>query len=175
MLCDICGRREAVLFVTQSQNGEKKEIHLCAKCAKERGLNAEGALLAKSLGALVKELGRPKKNCYACTHKLETIMKTGNIGCPECYIAFKDEITEMFLKKNRDLPYTGSMPKKLHHFRSVMTDRIAIQNKLADSVKNENYEKAAMYRDFLKVLDTGAYTNASFADSHSNCGDKRNE
>lgn len=156
MICDICGLREAVLFVTQSHNGEKKEIHLCAECAKARGLNADGALLAKSLGALVKELDKTQKVCYACGHKLTTILKTGQVGCPECYSAFKDEIQQLYKNKGRELPYTGSMPKKLNYFRSVITDRIAIQQKLENSVKNENYEKAAMYRDFLKVLDKGA-------------------
>jgi protein arginine kinase activator len=170
MLCDICGRREAVLFVTQSHNGEKKEIHLCAQCAKERGLNADSALLAKSLGDLVKELDKTEKVCYACGHKLKTILKTGQVGCPECYTAFKDEIKQMFVSKGRDLPYTGSMPKNLDHFRSVITDRIAIQHKLEDSVKKENYEKAAMYRDFLKVLDKGAVSDGTYADITAKLG-----
>ncbi|OJF76168.1 MAG: DNA helicase UvrBC [Treponema sp. CETP13] len=161
MLCDICGQREAVLFVTQTLKGEKKEIHLCAQCAKKRGLNTDGALLAQSLGALVSELDKTQKVCYACGHKLKTILKTGKLGCPECYTAFKDEIENLYQRKGIDLPYTGSMPKKLESFRSTVTDRIAIQDKLEESIKNENYEKAAMYRDFLKVLDKGAVSDGS--------------
>ena len=56
------------------------------------------------------------------------------------------------------------MPKKLAYFRSLLTDRMAIQTKLKASVANEEYEKAAMYRDFLKTLESPAVTGA---DDHS--------
>ena len=45
------------------------------------------------------------------------------------------------------------MPKRLDTFRSVLTDRIALQGKLEESLKNEDYEKAAVYRDYLRALE----------------------
>ena len=45
------------------------------------------------------------------------------------------------------------MPNRLSTFRSVLTDRIALQAKLEESIKNEDYEKAAIYRDYLKALE----------------------
>ena len=45
------------------------------------------------------------------------------------------------------------MPARLASFHSVLNDRIALQNKLNDAVAHEDYEKAAMYRDYLHALE----------------------
>ena len=50
--------------------------------------------------------------------------------------------------------YHGELPKKLAHFRSILTDRMMYQEKLAEAVAVEDYEKAAVYRDRLKALET---------------------
>ena len=45
------------------------------------------------------------------------------------------------------------MPKRLKNFHSVLNDRIVLKSKLEESIKNEDYEKAAIYRDYLKALE----------------------
>ena len=52
------------------------------------------------------------------------------------------------------------MPQRLSTFRSVLTDRIMLQNKLNAAVEDENYEKAAMYRDYLKALEKKAVSGS---------------
>lgn len=153
MICDICTEREAVLFVQQLSLSGKKEIHLCTQCAKERGIDTTVGKTGASLKDLINFISDPKKLCYVCGKSLDDIQKKGYLGCPECYMAFHEEIKTMLSEKGLDLPYTGSMPKRLVHFRSILTDRIAIQNKLTASIAHEDYEKAAMYRDFLKTLE----------------------
>lgn len=137
MLCDICKMREAVMFIQQVSVQKTVELHVCAECAKQRQVISS-------------------KVCYSCGYKLEDIINKGMVGCPECYAAFKEEIRQFIVTRGGDLPYTGSMPKKLLHFRSVVTDRILIQTKLQKAVENEDFEKAAMYRDFLKALEQGS-------------------
>ena len=51
------------------------------------------------------------------------------------------------------------MPDRLANMRSVLNDRVVLQDKLSKAVENEEYEKAAMYRDYLKALE-----NSSVAD-----------
>ena len=74
-------------------------------------------------------------------------------GCPECYAVFKNEISDLLKKQGVTAGYTGSMPRRLAKFKSVLTDRIQIQAKLEESLKKEDYEKAAVYRDYLKALE----------------------
>jgi len=38
MLCDQCRERDAVLNLTQIQNNAVTQVHLCEKCAAERGI-----------------------------------------------------------------------------------------------------------------------------------------
>ena len=40
-----------------------------------------------------------------------------------------------------------------------LADRADLQAKLDEAVKNENYEKAAVYRDFLKALERGSVSD----------------
>ena len=57
--------------------------------------------------------------------------------------------------------YTGMLPRRLASFRNTLTDRMDIQLKLEESVRNEDYEKAAVYRDFLHALEKSSVSDAS--------------
>ena len=57
--------------------------------------------------------------------------------------------------------YQGSFPKKLKGYRSTLTSRVEMQFKLEAALEAEEYEKAAFYRDYLKVLNNEAYKNSS--------------
>ena len=37
MICQECNQRPAALHFTKIINGEKTEVHLCEKCAQEKG------------------------------------------------------------------------------------------------------------------------------------------
>ena len=45
------------------------------------------------------------------------------------------------------------MPDRLANSNSVLVNRMQLKEKLEQSVAQEEYEKAAMYRDRLKMLD----------------------
>ena len=99
--------------------------------------------------------------CSACGRSLAIIRKTGIAGCPECYSTFSQEIHEMLRNFGVQQNYTGMLPRRLASFRNTLTDRMDIQLKLEESVRNEDYEKAAVYRDFLHALEKGSVADAS--------------
>ena len=74
-------------------------------------------------------------------------------GCTECYSIFEDEIRKIQEKNGLQGHYAGRMPKRIRGFRSTLTDRTLIQGKLQESIKNEEYEKAAFYRDYLRAME----------------------
>lgn len=165
MICDFCHERNAVIFLEQvSNDGQKRKINLCMECAIERGISPDPKSIENSIGDLFKELASVSKKfqqdnsrvCPVCGISIGEIRKTKKAGCPECYSIFKEDIQKILTSKGISGKYTGSMPKRLSSFRSVLTDRIALQNKLNDAVAREDYEKAAMYRDFLKALEKKA-------------------
>ncbi len=161
MMCDFCHEKEAVFFIEQSSATGKRELNICMDCALERGVTADPQSLEKSIGGLFAELARvtqkmlekDKKVCPVCGTSLRLIKRTHRLGCPECYAVFAGEIKELLKKEGVAAAYSGSMPRRLAKFKSVLTDRIQIQAKLEASLRNEDYEKAAVYRDYLRALE----------------------
>ncbi len=85
----------------------------------------------------------------------DEIVKTQSIGCSQCYYTFEPKILEILMSKKLPVPYKGSLPKRLKDYQSVLVDRMTIKIKMEEAVEAEDYEKAAFYRDYLKVMDEG--------------------
>ena len=172
MLCDFCHEREANIFLEQlSNNGQRRKINICMECALERGISSNPKSIESSIGDLFEELASVTKRirrdnnrlCPVCGLSIGEIRTSGRVGCPECYSIFKDDIRKYLYSKNVKGMYTGSMPSRLANMHSVLNDRIMLQDKLNAAVEKEDYEKAAMYRDYLKALE-----NKSVADGEEN-------
>lgn len=170
MLCDLCKKNQATIFLESVGKNGKKKINLCFSCAVSRGIATPiPEPEAKKIAAVFNEIEeRELKNdenalrlCPICGTSLKKIKETHFAGCPECYETFKTEITEELKTHNFYSKYVGSMPKRLASFRNALTDRIDIQAKLNLAVKQENYEKAAVYRDFLRALERGSVVDGS--------------
>ncbi len=162
MICDICNERDAVLFIEQANGTIKRKLNLCVECAQRYGITPESKTIGKSLAALFSTLAGEiskkiseddKKLCPVCGTSLAFIKQTNKTGCPECYSIFKEEVKTAFKNIGVKSSYTGTMPKRLRNFKSVLTDRIVIQSKLEESLRQEDYEKAAIYRDYLRALE----------------------
>lgn len=93
------------------------------------------------------------KICGVCGSSLDQIIKTQVIGCPECYHTFEAEFKETLTKFGISGNYKGSLPKKLKGYSSTLVNRVEMQLKLEEAIESEEYEKAALYRDYLKVLN----------------------
>ena len=160
-VCDLCGENPAVLFIEQTNANGKRKLNLCFECAREHGVSPDSKTIGRSLAALFDSLlGRKtpakkeeSKLCPVCGASVKEIQMTRKAGCPECYAIFKTEVKDVFKKIGVLSPYKGTLPKRLKNFRSVLTDRIVIQAKLEESLKREDYERAAVYRDYLKALE----------------------
>lgn len=169
MLCSLCHENESVMFVEQTNVSPKKRMNICLECAKQFGVMPNSKVKEKSLAALyeaflrygtVEEVEKksPDKSklCPVCGISLFQIKKNQTVGCSECYEVFKKELSSIFKNIGVTTKYSGSMPKRLSKFNSVLTSRIAIQGKLEESLKHEDYEKAAVYRDYLRALEKTA-------------------
>ncbi len=173
MVCDFCHEKEAVIFLEQTnRDGQRRKINICFACAIERGISPNGARssaafaksIESSIGNLFKELAdaskriadKENKCCPVCGTSLFEIKKKGNTGCPECYSIFKNDIRHLLESNGINEVFKGSMPQRLLTVRSVLNDRAALQSKLNSALEREDYEKAAMYRDYLKALEKSA-------------------
>lgn len=160
MKCDICGINDAVLFVQQVSANKTTEMHLCFECAKKRGIHTPGKNAEETLSNLISNLmseglaTSQNTACPVCGKTLNDLKRQKASGCPECYTVFKSEIFSILKAEGLEGTYRGNLPKQLANFHSVLNDRMILQAKLSDAVAVEDYEKAALYRDRLKALET---------------------
>lgn len=161
MICDICGVRDAMVMIQQVSASGEKEVHLCIQCAARRGLSSTNGKIEMSLAGLFESIAKAKKQercCPVCGISSNELLKKQRLGCPECYNIFAPELRKILEDRGISGTYTGSMPERLANFKSVLVDRMQLKVKLEQSVEQEEYEKAAMYRDRLKALDKCAIT-----------------
>lgn len=93
------------------------------------------------------------KVCSVCGITYDQIIKSQCIGCPECYYSFEEEFVECLKMQNIKGDYKGSLPKHLKGYKSTLVNRVEMQLKLEEAIQKEEYEKAAFYRDYLRVLN----------------------
>lgn len=165
MICDLCNKRQAIFFIEQNSKTGNRKLNFCAECIQKRGISTDPKELSKSLNSLFSEVYDQKKSedflCPVCGQKLSFIKMTGITGCPECYEIFKTHIIEYMKNESIFGQYTGDMPKRLIGFRSPLTDRVEVQKKLEEAIQNEDYEKAAFYRDYLHAIENKPVSDAN--------------
>ena len=59
MLCQICGKKEASVHLTQMLNDEVRKMHLCEQCADASGIDVN---VPASMSNFLLGLGEPKKS-----------------------------------------------------------------------------------------------------------------
>ncbi len=99
------------------------------------------------------------KVCSVCGTSYDEIVKTQKIGCPECYYTFEQEFRETLKTHGVTGDYKGSLPKRLKGYKSTLVSRVDMQLKLEEAIEKEEYEKAALYRDYLRVLNNTKVTS----------------
>ena len=136
------------------------------------GISTDPKSIESSIGELFREINaftrrivaENSRMCPVCGTSIVELRKNLKAGCPECYAIFKDDIKGLFKKNGINGTYTGSMPERLSAVHSLLNDRIALQNKLNDALAQEDYEKAAMYRDYLHALEKSPVANGEDTD-----------
>ncbi len=86
--------------------------------------------------------------CPTCGLTLENFLATGRIGCSDCYEFYKKEFTPMIEKcQESSNQHVGKMP---NNNKNVMIKQL--EEELANSIKKEDYENAALIKAKIKEL-----------------------
>ena len=105
------------------------------------------------------------KTCPGCGCTLSDIAKTGKVGCAKCFDTFERPLTNVLFKAHGAIEHVGKKPKSLQRKEAkvkkeskpkrkmTLEEQIGHQESLMqEAIEIENYEKAAMLRDSLKLL-----------------------
>ncbi len=154
MKCDICGLREAVVFVHQVGREGTAEVRLCAQCAKSHGVGNLDGDLAGAMDQLLRDLPRralPEAAaeialppCPSCGATLEATRKRGSASCARCWRHFGAALGGPGER------YPGRLSVRLERRRRRERDLAALREQLDLALGREEYERAAALRDELR-------------------------
>lgn len=160
MTCDFCGSENPEISIEQVTGKRKKYIHICRKCANERGLVRDDDSIEFSLSKLVNfYLGNENSDgtlvCRKCGTNLSEIKKTRKLGCEDCAIEFRKYIYRVLNSgrhHGKKLLYSGKIPARMKIVKDVFIDLEILKNQLENAVNKEEYERAAAIRDKIRNI-----------------------
>ncbi|SFM38567.1 UvrB/UvrC motif-containing protein [Salibacterium qingdaonense] len=171
MLCQECQTRQAALHFTKIINGKKAEMHLCDKCARNKGEQIPGSnsysiheLLSGLLnvehisgnnGFKPQETEEPRQPvCDRCGLTYERFAKTGRFGCARCYQAFETKLDSILKRAHSgNHRHTGKIPKRTGGNMKVQREMEELREDLRTSIEQEEFEEAARLRDHIRELE----------------------
>lgn len=156
MKCQACDN-PATVHVTDIVNKQKRELHLCERCARKHNLIPDQPAPQIDLKALLGLLvaGHPggaagadpaALKCPACGLKYAEFRAEGRLGCPAEYDAFRAPLEPLLERIHRALAHAGKAPRAAGRRAEVA----ALRDQLAAAVAAERYEEAAGLRDRIR-------------------------
>lgn len=158
MVCEICGQREATVHVTEIEQGQLREIHMCEECARKQGESMGGPfswadLLAGLAGVVSEGVVDSSVRCPRCGRGFADFRRTGRLGCSECYATFEDGLVPIIRRVHGATTHTGRRPACVATQAPAACNIEDLRRRLAEAVANEEYEEAARLRDALRELE----------------------
>ncbi|OHB75728.1 MAG: hypothetical protein A2Z34_06060, partial [Planctomycetes bacterium RBG_16_59_8] len=120
MLCEMCKKQNANVHVTEIHNTEKRELHLCERCASAKGVADKFQLsIPEILGSLIAPLGKAAAEgvaalkCPQCGLGQKEFMNKARFGCSNDYLLFRDSIRSLAEKIHGSSHHAGKVPPGL--------------------------------------------------------------
>jgi protein arginine kinase activator len=164
MSCDQCREREAVIHLTQIVNEQVTTLHLCERCAAEKGVESPGSAVKTPLGSFLAAMGkstepaavaRTAESCPRCGASYQDFRESGRLGCPDCYGTFEAPLRDLLRRLHGSTHHLGERYAEGERTAAdPVGDRAAtLREQLRQAVETENFELAAELRDRLRVLE----------------------
>lgn len=172
MLCDICGKKEATVHLTEIINEQISKLHLCEDCAKDKGAEMEehfglndllaglaglGASLSTGSGAPPKTVESIK--CPKCGFTYQDFVKIGRFGCADCYEAFKKHVSPLLKRIHGSDRHLGKVPLQAGKTPKDSRNIQELRMRLDKAIQTEEFEEAARLRDKIKELESKTGTD----------------
>lgn len=153
MLCEECGKKEAEVLLTTVVGGKSTTRHLCRDCVKKYKAGDIQAVLAAVLSAMGQKQQCPDIACEKCGETYQEFQKTGMLGCPDCYHAFRKELTPLVTRVQGRAQHAGRRPPVSEEEQKRLQMMEDIRARMEKAVAEENFEEAAKLRDELRALN----------------------
>ena len=165
MNCEKCKNKKATTFFADEDGGRHA---LCAACAKLSGKtgslipqentfersSVECSLLFSAPAVILSTPEDGKRIvCRICGLTSDELIKSGELGCPECYVAFEGLIAPA--NPTADSAFGARMPSARRARLERERILISLRGELRRAVDSESFELAATLRDKIRTLEKG--------------------
>lgn len=161
MVCDNCQERDAVVNLTTIENNAVRQLHLCEKCAAERGVETTVAAPKHPLGEFLQAMqhqtvpaSTEAGKCEFCGLTMKDFRETGRMGCARCYSTFEASMRELLRRVHGGPRHIGRAyraPKEAVLEKAGALGEL--RDKLRRAIEQEQFEAAAELRDRIRVLE----------------------
>lgn len=160
MICDICGKKEATVHLTEIINDQMTKLNLCEECARDKGVEMEEHFGLSELLAGLTDMGTTVEpevaittKCTNCGLTYQNFRKIGRLGCSECYDAFKKELAPLLKRIHGADRHIGKVPlkggKTVKDTRTLQDLKIQLEK----AIQMEEFEEAAKLRDKIRDFE----------------------
>ena len=162
MVCDLCGKNQATVHLTEIIDDQMTELHLCEECARQKSVQMEQQFgLADLLAGLAEFAGKAaeekeaveKTKCSNCELTYDDFKKVGRLGCSECYTSFRKYLLPLLKKIHGSSRHLGKLPKVKAATAKKVSELDELRRRLQIAIEREEFEEAANIRDQIKELE----------------------
>ncbi|MBI3725457.1 UvrB/UvrC motif-containing protein [bacterium] len=170
MICESCQKNTATVHLTEIVQKQKKELHLCEDCARDKGDsivkgtfsvneylgNLADAAKKKAEKGGEKTRAKPAVEigpCPACGLTFPDFKASGRLGCYNDYEHFKRELLPLLEKIHGATQHTGRVPSQVGTKMEKQKLLAILRKDLNQAIQREEYERAAELRDKIKNVE----------------------
>ena len=164
MQCQDCNEHTATIHLTEINDGQRVETHLCELCAQKQGLAVKNqiplnellsSLIASQSSSDAPATGEEEQvediTCPHCGMTLSKFRKTSLLGCPQDYDVF-DKSLQLLISKSQagKTTHCGKIPSRQPEDTKKHLEMMDLRHQLETAIKDEDYEAAAKLRDQIE-------------------------
>lgn len=159
MLCQRCKKQAATVHLTEIVNSEKREKHLCERCASSEGVSVKvdepiNELVAKFVLSQANSQEIAQLTCGECGITFVQFRNSGQLGCANDYEVFAEPIAALLERAHEGhTQHVGKIPGGKENKHKRQHQMMKLKNQLQSAVEVEDYERAANLRDQIKTLE----------------------
>jgi len=163
MRCDVCRERDATVTLTHAVKGEVNVLHLCQRCAADRGIETSITTPLKNMiadylpavqasQAVTAQLDSMR--CAFCSMSLADFRESGRLGCASCYTTFDQSLRALLRRVHGNAKHAGRQydapPPDLLHEVTALGE---LRERLRRAIAQEEFEQAAQLRDQIRGME----------------------
>ena len=163
MLCQICGKNPATVHFTEIHDNRMSEIHVCERCAEEKGMQASASQhkfeIADLLASMVDAVTQTDEErvghvqCPRCGMLYSSFKATGRLGCAECYRAFEGPLRDLLRRLHGSSRHLGERYAAAGTEEAIPAPGAEqLRQQLQLAIDTANFELAAELRDRLRTF-----------------------